>query len=187
MRILVNRHIRNLLLTVTAVLLIYALLMQFLCGEFSLPILLLSLVASAAILLLCVVYLKKQDRLIDDAAKHIKRFLSGQRDERIECNEEGELFYLFQEVNTLSAVLNAQTEREKQTNEFLKSTISDISHQLKTPLSALNIYNELISDTDNMEDARHFASASETEIDRMDELVKNLLKLTRLDAGDVHW
>ena len=55
-------------------------------------------------------------------------------------------FIFFQTVNTLSAVLNAQTEREMQTNEFLKSTISDISHQLKTPLSAISIYNELIAE-----------------------------------------
>lgn len=185
MRILANRHIRNLLLTVTAVLLIYTLLVQLLCGEFSLRLLLLSLTASAVILLLCLSYFNKQDGIIENAVKQIGSFLSGQRDVRIECNEEGELFYLFQSVNTLSSVLNAQTEREKQTNEFLKSTISDISHQLKTPLSALNIYNELIADADNMEDAVRFAAASETEIDRMDELVKNLLKLTRLDAGAI--
>ncbi|MCQ2354882.1 MAG: hypothetical protein MJ102_07280 [Clostridia bacterium] len=77
---------------------------------------------------------KKQDSMMENAAFQIRKYLSGQRDERIECNEEGELFFLFQSVNTLSAILNAQTEREKQTNYFLKSMISDISHQLKTPL-----------------------------------------------------
>ena len=70
-----------------------------------------------------------------------------------------------------------------QTNEFLKSTISDISHQLKTPLSAISIYNELIAD--NTEDAKQLAQSAGKEIDRMEELVKNLLKLTRLDAGAI--
>lgn len=185
MRIFADRHIRRLLLSVAAMLGIYAALIQLLCGEFSLPLLLLSLASSAGILTLCVCFLRRQDRIIDEAAGHVSRFLSGSRDERIECSEEGELYYFFHEVNTLSAVLNAQSEREKQTNEFLKSTVSDISHQLKTPLSALGIYNELIADADDFDDVKRFAAASGAETERMETLVKNLLKLTRLDAGAV--
>ena len=183
MRIFADRRNRRFFLTVVAVLLIYALLIQLLCGEFSLPVLILSAVSSFAVLMLCVLYFRKQDCIIENAAKNVKNLLSGNKDERIECNEEGELFYFFQTVNTLSAVLNAQAEREMQTNEFLKITISDISHQLKTPLSAVGIYNELIAD--NPGDAKQLAESAGKEIDRMDELVKNLLKLTRLDAGAI--
>ncbi len=183
MRIFADRHNRRLFLSITAVLIIYAILIQLLCGDFSLPVLILSVVSSFAVLMLYVSFLKKQDSIIENAAQNVKNFLSGNKDERIECNEEGELFYLFQTVNTLSSVLNAQTEREIRTNEFLKSTISDISHQLKTPLSAISIYNELI--TDNPGDAKKFAKSAQKEIDRMEELVKNLLKLTRLDAGAI--
>ena len=185
MRLLVNRTIRRLLLTVTAVLLLYALAIQFFSGRFSLPLLLLSLAASGVILIFCIRYFKKQDSVIEDANNQITRFLSGQRDERIDCDKEGELFCLFQSVNTLSAVLDAQMEREKQTNEFLKSMVSDISHQLKTPLSSLSIYNELISDADNPEDIQRFSAASETELARIETLIKHLLTLTRLDAGAI--
>lgn len=183
MRMFADRRNRRLFLNVAAVLIIYAVLIQLLSGEFSLPVLIISAVSSFAVLMLCVLFFRKQDSIIENAAQNVKSFLSGNRDERIECNEEGELFYFFQTVNTLSAVLNAQIEREMHTNEFLKSTISDISHQLKTPLSAISIYNELI--TDNPEDAKQLAQAAQKEIDRMEELVKNLLKLTRLDAGAI--
>ena len=185
MRLLANRTIRRLLLTVTVVLLLYAFAIQFLSGHFSLSLLILSLAASGVILLFCIRYFKKQDSVIEDANDQITRFLSGQRDERIDCDEEGELFCLFQSVNTLSAVLDAQMEREKQTNEFLKSMVSDISHQLKTPLSSLNIYNELIADADNPEDIKRFSAASETELARIEALIKHLLTLTRLDAGAI--
>ena len=183
MRIFADRRNRRLFLTVGAVLIIYAILIQLLCGSFSRSVFILSSTSSFAVLMLCVLFFRKQDSIIENAAQNVKSFLSGNKDERIECNEEGELSYFFQTVNTLSAVLNAQTEREIQTNEFLKSTISDISHQLKTPLSAISLYNELI--TENPDDVKQFAEASGREIDRMEELVSNLLKLTSLDAGAI--
>lgn len=183
MRLFVNRHIRNFFFAILAVLILNILAVQFLCGSFSFKLFIFSIALSIVLLLICLTYFKRQDRMMEKAALQIKHFLSGKRDERIECNEEGELFNLFQAVNTLSSVLDAQTEQEKRTNEFLKSTISDISHQLKTPLSALSIYNELIANADNMEDVIRFSKSSETELERIDILVKNLLKLTRLDAG----
>ena len=68
----------------------------------------------------------------------------------------------------------------------MKNTISDISHQLKTPLAALNIYNGLLlEETENMPEIKEFASLSEQELDRIETLVQNLLKLTKLDAGSV--
>lgn len=46
----------------------------------------------------------------------------------------------------LSAVLNAHASNELREKEFLKNTIADISHQLKTPLAALNNYNGLLKE-----------------------------------------
>ena len=74
----------------------------------------------------------------------IKDYIAGNRNARIECDEEGELYRLFHEVNSLVAVLNAHAENEGRSKRFMKDTISDISHQLKTPLAALNIYNGII-------------------------------------------
>ena len=68
----------------------------------------------------------------------------------------------------------------------MKDTISDISHQLKTPLAALNIYNGIIQqDADDAQTIREFASLSEQELDRIETLVQNLLKITKLDAGTI--
>ena len=51
-------------------------------------------------------------------------------------------------------MLKAKSETEHKTKEFLKSTISDISHQLKTPLAALMMYQEIIeAEPDNTETA----------------------------------
>lgn len=189
MRILANRNIRGLMRSLFIVLILFDILLQAglfaVYGKMSAIAAVLSICLTAAVLALCFRYFKKQDELLENAVSQTTRFLSGETDARIECDEDGELYYLFQSINDLSSVLNAQAEKEKQRSEFLKSTISDISHQLKTPLAALNIYNGLIADADSLEDVRHFSKASEDELDRIDSLVKNLLKLTRLDAGTI--
>ena len=107
-------------------------------------------------------------------------------DARIECDDEGEMYRLFHSVNTLVSVLNAHIENEFRTKEFLKDTISDISHQLKTPLAALNIYNGILqSETEDLPDLKEFTILSEKELDRIESLIQNLLKITRLDAGTI--
>ena len=120
MRLFANRHIRKLLLAVIGILFFYAFAIQCLNRQFSFSLLLLSFAVSMTILVFFIDYFKKQDTLLENAVDQINLFLSGQKDERIECNEEGELFYLFQTINNLSSVSAAQTEREKQTNECNK-------------------------------------------------------------------
>ena len=68
----------------------------------------------------------------------------------------------------------------------MKNTISDISHQLKTPLAALNIYNGIMQDeAENLPEIREFTDLTEQELDRIETLVQNLLKITKLDAGTI--
>lgn len=68
----------------------------------------------------------------------------------------------------------------------MRNTISDISHQLKTPLAALAIYNSLLQDEcEDKTAVCKFALKSEKEIDRIETLVQNLLKMTKLDAGSI--
>lgn len=135
--------------------------------------------------LLLYLYFKKQSQLMMNATEAVQCFINGDTDERIECDEEGHVYKLFYVVNALAATLNAQKERELQEKVFLKDTISDISHQLKTPLAALNIYNGILHDETEIESIREFVRLSELELDRLETLVQNLLKLTRLDAGTI--
>ncbi len=123
---------------------------------------------------------------MEQAILQINAYLDGDRNARIECDNEGELYRLFHSINSLAAVLNAHADNELREKEFLKNTISDISHQLKTPLAALNIYNGLLQDEDiEVSSVKEFASLSEQELDRIEVLVQNLLKITKLDAGSI--
>lgn len=142
--------------------------------------------AQSAVWGVCWAYLKRQDRTLEQATAQIDEYLAGNRSARIDCEEEGALYRLFHAVNSMASVLNAHADNETREKTFLKNTISDISHQLKTPLAALNIYNGLLQDEDiQMSSVREFAALSEQELDRLDTLVQKLLKITRLDAGAI--
>lgn len=188
MKIFVNRKIRQLFggillcmlfFTLTAVLFMWAE-----ARNAAVYITVCFLLMGAAILALCYGYFSKQHRIMEDAVSQITEYISGNREVTIECNDEGELYRLFHEVNSLVAILNAHAENEKSAKKFLKNTISDISHQLKTPLAALNIYIGLIQDeAEGQQAIQDFSRLCEQELDRIEALVQNLLKITKLDAG----
>jgi len=142
----------------------------------------------SVILLLCYGYFREQHKIMENAISQITEYISGNKDITIECNDEGELYRLFHEVNSLAAILNAHAENEKSSKKFLRNTISDISHQLKTPLAALNIYNGIIqgeAKEQELPTIQEFSQLSEQELDRIETLVQSLLKITKLDAGTI--
>ena len=143
---------------------------------------------SIAIFAICCKYFIKQDRIMETAVAQIGKFISGDHEARIACDEEGELYRLFHEINSLAAILTAKAENEGESRKFLQNTISDISHQLKTPLAALNIYNGIMqteAETNDLATIQEFSNLSEQELDRIETLVQNLLKITKFDAGTI--
>ena len=190
MKIFANKEIKKLFLAVSVIWVVSLLLTQgflwLFYQQFSLFLLLVSLLAGTSMLAVCCSYFRKQNKIMEQAVSQINAYLDGNRNARIECDEEGELYRLFHTVNSMAAVLNAHADNELREKEFLKNTISDISHQLKTPLAALNIYNGLLQDGDmELSAVKEFADLSEQELDRIEILVQNLLKITKLDAGAI--
>lgn len=190
MKIFANKEIKKLFLAVSVIWVASLLLTQgflWLCYQrFSLFLLLVFVLAGGAILAVGCSYFKKQNQVMEQAVSQLQAYLDGDHNARIECDEEGELYRLFHTVNSMAAVLNAHADNELREKEFLKNTISDISHQLKTPLAALNIYNGLLQDEDiEVSSVKEFAGLSEQELDRIETLVQSLLKITRLDAGAI--
>ncbi|MCM1048443.1 MAG: HAMP domain-containing histidine kinase [Clostridiales bacterium] len=190
MKIFANQQIkllfRNILLCVLTFTLIAVLLTGLGVRNAAVYTIICFLLMSAAIMALLFKYFSKQHKIMENAILQIREYISGNKDITIECNDEGELYRLFHEVNSLVAILNAHAENEKNAKRFLRNTISDISHQLKTPLAALNIYNGLIQDEANEPDTiQEFSKLSEQELDRIEGLVQNLLKITKLDSGTI--
>lgn len=190
MKILANRKNKSLFVGILSCIMVFMLLSTalviFAIRNAAYYIIICGVCMGIVILLLCYGYFKEQQKIMESAIAQITEYVSGNKDVMIECNDEGELYRLFHEVNSLAAILNAHAENEKNAKKFLRGTISDISHQLKTPLAALNIYNGLIAgEAEGVPTIKEFSLRSEQELDRIENLVQNLLKITKLDAGTI--
>lgn len=75
---------------------------------------------------------------------------------------------------------NLNTEKEN-----VKSLITDISHQLKTPLSSIKMYNSILIDDTDLTKAEkdEFLQTSRNEINKLEWLIGSLVKLSRLEVG----
>jgi len=190
MKILANKKIKSLFFRILMGILVFAViavvLMSLTAQKAAIYIFLCSLCMAGAILIICFEYFKEQHMIIEGAAAQITDYIGGDQNARIQCDEEGELYRLFHEVNSLVSILNAHAENELRAKEFLKNIIADISHQLKTPLAALNIYNGILQgEAENSPTIQEFTDLSEQELERIETLVQNLLKIAKLDAGTI--
>ena len=172
MKILANRKIKFLFCSILSCILVFVLISTVLVNldvrNTVYYIIFCSVCMGAAILLFCYGYFKEQHKIMENAISQITEYISGNKEVTIECNDEGELYRLFHEVNSLVAILNAHAENEKSAKKFLRNTISDISHQLKTPLAALNIYNGIIQgEAKELPTIQEFSQLSEQELDRI--------------------
>ncbi len=132
------------------------------------------------------IFLGIRNRLYVKADKIINAYLNNDYSCHLPQNREGELFHLFASAERLASMLQSRNEYEHRTKEFLKRTISDISHQLKTPLAALMLYQEIIEEEpDNGDTVKLFSEKSGDALRRMEQLILSMLKITQLDAGNI--
>lgn len=99
--------------------------------------------------------------------------------------KEGTISKLGHQFNQMSKRLELTMEELKNERIYLKNTISDISHQLKTPLTSVKMLNELLIEgaAEKKETRDEFLEKSRIQLERMEWLILNLLKLARIEAG----
>ncbi|AVQ47088.1 sensor histidine kinase [Clostridium botulinum] len=88
------------------------------------------------------------------------------------------------QVIKLTNILKAQNRRIKYERDEIKSLISDISHQLKTPLSNLKLYYEILQDTSiSKEEYGEFNFNMKSQIEKLSFLLESMIKMSRLESG----
>lgn len=67
----------------------------------------------------------------------------------------------------------------------LKSLISDISHQTKTPIANIKLYVEFLEEEEMTKEGREFLEQLESQTEKLDFLLQNMIKMSRLEAGSI--
>lgn len=99
-------------------------------------------------------------------------------------NEEGVFAKLAHSFNSMRKIMKNNFLEVKKEKNFLIDILSDISHQLKTPVASLIIYNDILLNRKIDENKRmYFLENSKNQLNRIEWLIKSLLQLARLDAG----
>lgn len=125
-------------------------------------------------------------REIRAAADGVEAVVQGDGAPRLPEKGEGEVSFLGSRVNELAGRLYAAVEQLKREKNFLKDFLADVSHQLKTPLSSVKMFSELLQD-EGLDGARRedFLAKSRQQIERMEWLIASLLSCARLEADAV--
>jgi signal transduction histidine kinase len=134
----------------------------------------------------CIFYTKKRYEEIKKLSEYLRTISSGDFSMDIRDNVEGELSILKNEIYKVTLILSKYGEYEKREKKLLADSLSDISHQLKTPLTSMMVMTDLLSN-ENLEAEKRmeFTKIIQAQLDRMEWLLTSLLKLSKIDAGTI--
>lgn len=100
-------------------------------------------------------------------------------------SDEGELSILQSEITKMTLRIREQNDALKKEKEHLADSMADIAHQLRTPLTSVNLILSLLENNPDENERKALIWETKELFVQMDWLLTSLLKLSRLDAGIV--
>ena len=142
-----------------------------------------------AIIVIWLVNRMIQKRKIDGITKYIREINNRNYELKIKENAEDELSNLRNELYKITLMLKEEAESSKKDKKFLAKSLSDISHQIKTPLTSISIMLDEIKDNENMDEEtkQRFIFEISRQVEQISFLTIALLKLSKLDSGTVEF
>lgn len=145
-----------------------------------------ALIFSTLFILIYYISTYKRYKRIASLASDINKVLHGDNTISLENYSEGELAILHSEIYKMTVRLREQQNNLINDKKYLADSIADISHQIRTPLTSINLLVQLLS-APNLTDERRQELTHELYgmLSRIDWLITTLLKISKLDAGTV--
>lgn len=122
-------------------------------------------------------------RRLADLAEELDRILHEEDRLLVADAEEGELAILQSQLCKLTTRLREQNDALKREKVYLADSLADIAHQLRTPLTSVNLVFTLLKDEPDPARRRALLREGTALLAQMDWLLTTLLKISRLDAG----
>lgn len=177
-----NRQFRMLIITMISISLIGVIVAAF----YSLAFMVIMLLVSIALIVTALLYNRHLYNDLEELSRYLRHISAGDFSLDVRDNYEGELSILKSNIYKVTSMLTEQSSLLQKDKIYLSDAISDISHQLKTPLTSMMIMAELLAnDKLPLEKRTEFTNNIQTQLERSEWLVSSLLKLSKIDAGAI--
>ncbi|MEC0245400.1 HAMP domain-containing sensor histidine kinase [Paenibacillus chitinolyticus] len=177
-----NREIQMLLLIMGSISLTAIVIAAFISSVAAPFVFILSILLIGSSLLLT----RWRYRELEKLSVYLRDISSGNDSLDVRDNQEGELSILKNDIYKVTLMLSEHRSNLQRDKIQLTDAISDISHQLKTPLTSMTVMADLLSDSDLPPAKRtEFTHHIRIQLERIDWLVSSLLKLSKIDAKTI--
>ena len=132
-------------------------------------------------------YCKNQKAEAERLAGYLRKINRRNYDLELKANSEDEMSQLQSEIYKTTVMLKEQADNSQKDKENLKQSLSDISHQLKTPLTSIMVMLDDIIEDENMPEdiKRDFLNDIRRSSNSISFLVQSILTLSKLDANSI--
>ena len=129
---------------------------------------------------------KRQNKDLEQLDRYCKEILKGNYTISLQDENEGNFSILKNDIYDMTVMLKQTNEFLKKKNQDTENLIADISHQLKTPLTSLNMIHDVL-EMENLseEKRRELLQEMQKELDKIAWLVKTLLQIAKLDSRTI--
>ncbi|MBQ3049565.1 MAG: HAMP domain-containing histidine kinase [Oscillospiraceae bacterium] len=127
-------------------------------------------------------------RKISALSADIDKILHSNARISLEKYSEGELAVLQSEISKMTVRLREQQQQLVDDKVLLADSLADISHQIRTPLTSINLLASMLSEPNISEEQRiRLSQEMFALLSRIEWLITALLKISKLDAGTVEF
>ena len=138
----------------------------------------------AALMIVDITEKRKFEKQIKELTDYITKVQDHAAIPEIAEISEGSIGILQSEIYKVVTILREQYSSEHKQKKYMSDMMSDISHQFKTPLTAISLMTELLMGPGVSEEQRlEYAGKIDSQINKMTWLIRNLLTLSQLEAG----
>lgn len=123
-------------------------------------------------------------KIIENISYYIDNFIKNNYEMDDKFEQDGIFMSLVSRIKDLGKKLDNQLHKLNYEKENIKSLVTDISHQLKTPLASIKLYNSiLLEDNISKEDRKNFVIQNEASINKLHNLIDSLVNISRLESS----